>query len=102
MAKAIFKVLFKVITAVLNVILSPINLLVANLFPSFSTMISNFNSLVSTYVGSGLAWFSNIIPPMTLSLIVLYLTILISFYTISFTVHGIVKIFHIIQKIKFW
>ena len=102
MAKAIFNVLFSVIKTVLNILLAPINLLVVNLFPDFSSLISNFNSFVSTYIGSGIGYFSSILPPISKNIILLYLTFLISYYTITYSAHAIIKIFKIIQRIKFW
>jgi hypothetical protein len=102
MAKAIFNVLFKVIKSVLNILLAPVNLLVVNLFPDFSNMISAFNNGVQTIIGTGLGFFSHLFPPTTRSLIILYLTFLISYYTISYSAHAIIKIFKIIQRIKFW
>lgn len=102
MAKAIFSVFFKIIKAILNVVLLPINALIVNLFPDFSNMIISFNNGVQTYIGSGLGFFANLLPPTTKSLVLLYLTFLVSYYTITYSVHGIVKIFQIIKRIKFW
>lgn len=102
MAKAIFNVLFKIIKVVLDVGLSPVNLLVANLFPDFAILLSTFNNNVSRYVGGMLGYFSYMIPSTTKSLIVLYLTFLISYYSISYAVYAVIKIFKIIQRIKFW
>lgn len=102
MAKAIFNVLFKVIKSILNIGLAPINLLVVNLFPDFSNLISNFNNFVSTYIGSGIGYFSSVLPPISKNIILLYLTFLISYYTITYSAHAIIKIFKIIQRIKFW
>lgn len=102
MAKALFNVLFKIIQSALQIGLAPINLLVVNLFPDFSTLISTFNNNVNTYIGTKIGFFSILIPPFTKSLIILYLTFLISYYTISFSAHIIIKIFKIIQRIKFW
>lgn len=102
MAKALFNVLFSVIKTILNIGLAPINLLVVNLFPDFSNLISTFNNGVQTYIGTGLGFFANLLPPHTKSLVLLYLTFLISYYTIVYGAHAIIKIFKIIQRIKFW
>lgn len=102
MAKAIFNVFFKIIQAFLNIVLLPVNALIVNLFPDFSSMISSFNNGVSTYIGSGLGFFSSLLPPTTRTLILLYLTFLVSYYTITYSVHAIIKIFDIIKRIKFW
>lgn len=102
MARAIFKVFFDVIVALTNVILTPINAIVSTLFPDLSSVIARFNYAISNYLGSGLAWFWSIIPTNCKSLIILYLTILISYYTISISVHAILKVYTIIKNIKIW
>lgn len=102
MAKAIFNVFFKVIQSVLNIILLPINALIVNLFPDFSSMITTFNTAIRTYIGPTIGYFSSLLPPTTKTLLIIYLTFLISYYTISYSAHAIIKIFKIIQKIKFW
>lgn len=102
MAKAIFSVLFGVIKSILNIGLAPVNLLVVNLFPDFSNLISTFNTAVETYIGTGIGYFSSILPPNTRNIILLYLTFLISYYVVVYSAHAIIKIFKIIQRIKFW
>lgn len=102
MAKAIFSVFFKIIKGIANLILAPINLLVVNLFPDFSTLISAFNQGVNMYLGNGLAFFLNFLPPTCRSLISLWLLFLISYYSISLTIHGILKVYKLIKQIKIW
>lgn len=102
MAKAIFNVIFKILKTILNIVLLPINTLIVGVFPDFSNMISKFNNVVSTYIGNGLSYFAYMLPSTARNLIVVYLTFLISYYTISYSVHAIIKLFKIIQKIKFW
>lgn len=102
MARAIFKVFFSIITALVNVVLLPINALVSNLLPDLSLIIGKFNYVLNNYIGGGLSWFFHILPTGVRSLILLYLVILISYYTISVAAHGILKVYHIIKKVKFW
>lgn len=102
MAKAIFSVLFSVIKSILNIGLSPINLLVANLVPDFSSMITLFNSTVTRYIGVGIGFFSVLLPPTTKTLIGIYLLFLTTYYTITISAHAVLKIFKIIKAIKFW
>lgn len=102
MGKAIFKVLLKLIKSIANIILAPINLLVVNMFPDLSNLLSTFNGAITAIFGSGLGYFASILPPMTRGLIVFYLGILISYYTISITVHGVLKVLKIIKAIQIW
>lgn len=102
MAQAIFNVFFTVIQTALNTILFPINALAETLLPDFSNMITTFDMLVNVYVGNTLSYFSSMLPPTTRSLLLIYLSFLITFYTVSFTTHGFIKIFTIIKRVKFW
>ena len=102
MAKAIFKVFLKFIKSIVDIFLTPINLLVVNLFPDLSSLINTFNSTVSNVIGSTLGWFAHLLPPTTKSIVLLYLAILVAYYTITITVHGIIKVIHIIKQLKIW
>jgi hypothetical protein len=102
MAKAIFEVLFRVIVSLTNVFLAPINALLVNFFPDTSNLINTFNNNITLYIGNNLAYFSSMLPPTTRGLIIFYLTFLISYYTISFSIHGILKIVRIIKAVKIW
>lgn len=102
MAKAIFKVLFKVITSIVNVVLTPINLLVANLLPDFSEMVATFNYVLNNLLGSAFTWFFSIFPPHCRSFIIVYLTFLVSFYTVSISAHAIFKVYTVIKNMKVW
>lgn len=102
MAKAIFSVFFKIIKGIVSVLLSPVNLLVTNLFPDFTNLINTFNNAVTTYIGAPLGYFFNILPPNCRTAIILYLSILITYYTTSLTIHAILKIYKLIKNIKFW
>ena len=102
MAKAIFTVLLKFIKSIVNIFLSPINALVVTLFPDLSHLISSFNSFVNQLIGTNLAFFAHLLPSNTRTLILFYLGLLISYYTISITAHGILKIITIIKRVKIW
>ena len=102
MAKAIFEVLFSVIVSITNMFLFPINALLVNFFPDMTNYINSFNTNITLYIGSNLAYFSSMLPPTTRGLIVFYLTFLVSYYTISFSIHGILKVIRIIKAIKVW
>lgn len=102
MAKAIFNVFFTIIKDLTNIVLAPINILVTQLFPDIAILISTFNAGVERVLGASLGFFSSILPPITRTLIVLYLTVLIGFYTVSWTAHAVLKVYAIIKKIKVW
>lgn len=102
MIKAIINGLLKIIMLILNVFLLPINVLIENLFPDMTQAIGTFNTFVNTYVGGTFTYFFSILPPIFRGILVVWFTFLISYYTIYYTYHGLIKIWGIIQKIKFW
>lgn len=102
MAKAIFNVLFKMITVIVNVVLSPINSLVNGFVPDLSNALTSFNETLNLLGGNAFDYIIHLIPPTTLSVIKIYLTFLVSYYTISITLHGILKVWTIIKNIKIW
>lgn len=102
MIKGILKGILKMILAVLNIVLLPINALIENVFPSMATAIQNFTSFLNNVVGNNLVYFFHILPPIFRSLLITWFTFVIAYYGIYYTYLGILKIWDIIQKIKFW
>lgn len=102
MIKALLNGLLSIITSLLNIFLLPINALIENVFPDMANSISTFNSFINTYVGGTLSYFFSILPPTFRGLLVLWFTFVISYYSVYYTYTGIIKIWSIIQKIKFW
>lgn len=103
MFKLLMNGLLSLIQSIINIVLLPINLLIENLFPqSIVTAISNFNTFLNQYIGDGLGWFANLFPPIFRSLVVLALTFMIGYYTFVWSYTAIIKIWNVIQKIKFW
>lgn len=102
MIKAIINGILNILMKVIDIVLTPLNLLFDNLFPNVGSMINTFNSFVSTYIGGGLSYFFSMLPPIFRGLLVLFLTFVIAYYGVYYTYIGIKKIFDIIQKIKLW
>lgn len=102
MIKAIINGLMSLVTSILNIVLLPINSLIENIFPNMSSAISTFTNFVNTYIGGSLGYFSSILPPISRSIIVLWFTFLITYYSVVWSYTLIMKIWNVIQKIKFW
>ena len=102
MIKAIINGIMSLVSTILDIVLLPVNTLIGNIFPDMSNAISTFTTFITTYVGGSLAYFSSILPPITRSIIVLWLTFLITYYGVVWSYALIMKIWNVIQKIKFW
>ena len=102
MIKAILNGLMSLVTTVLDIVLLPVNALIENIFPDMSNAINTFSNFVSTYIGGSIGYFASILPPISRSIIILWLTFLITYYGVVWSYTLIMKIWNVIQKIKFW
>lgn len=105
MAKAIFKALLTLIANIVSVFMTPINAIVSAAFPDLTTNINTFKTYVGNLVYHCLNfynWFLNIFPTPIQNLINLYLSILVIKYTITISIHIIIKVITIIKQIKIW
>ena len=90
------------LSIIVKVVLLPVDALFKILMPDFATMLSHFSNSLITLAGAPFSYFFNILPPITKTIIVFWLTLLISYYTILWTYRGIIMIPKVIHKIKFW
>lgn len=102
MVKIFFNIFFNVIYSILDFILTPVNSLVNTLLPDLSVLISNFNNFMNIYIGGTLAFFGNLIPPITKAMILLYLGYLVGRMIVILNVHVLLTIFKAIKNIKIW
>lgn len=86
----------------INLVLFPINSLISSIFPDFSNMIINFNNSLAYLISSPISFIMYHIPPITKSILLFYISLLIGIYSIKYIYKGIILVFQIIQKIKFW
>ena len=64
MIKALLNGILGLAKKLISIVLTPINLLVANLFPNMASAIGTFNTFVNTYIGSSLSYFFSLFPPI--------------------------------------
>lgn len=102
MVHIFFDIFFNVIYSILDFILTPVNTLVNVLLPDLSILISNFNTFITTYIGGTLGFFGQLIPPITKSVIMMYLGYLVGRMVVILNVHILLTIFKAIKNIKIW
>lgn len=100
-----FKLLFNGLTSILANLLSiicwPINQLIINALPDISEKITYITNNLSS-VFSGLTWAISILPPVVVSTLLFILTLEVAKHTIFTSTHALIKVWNLIQKIKFW
>lgn len=102
MINAIINGILNIIIFLIDLMLTPINALFENVFPDMTASIARFNTFVNTYLGDTLSYFFSILPPTFKDVLIIWFTFVIAYYTVYFVYNGTVKIFELIQKIKFW
>lgn len=101
-AFSLFDIFALFISFVLNLILLPINLLLSAFFPDFSDLIVKFSNFVVYFSSMPLNYFIGLIPPLTRSMLALWLVIAIGYYTFMYSYRAIIVVPTLIRKIKFW
>lgn len=102
MIKKILTGILKMILKLLGIFLTPIDSLIANVFPDMQVAIQAFNNFVNNTIGNNLVFFFHLLPPTFRSILVIWFTFIVAYYTIYYTYLAIIKVLDIIQKIKFW
>lgn len=98
----IIDLLINLLAFLINLVIVPIDSLISTIFPDFSNILQNFNNSLSYLISTPISFIMYHIPPITKSILLFYITILIGIYSIKYVYKGIILVFEIIQKIKFW
>lgn len=85
-----------------ELVLTPVNTLVANAFPSLATYITAFDNFISTIFNGTIDWFLYMLPPNFRSLLSVYFVFLIAIQGFMWSYHAITHIYEIYQRVKFW
>lgn len=100
-----FKLLFNGITGILANILSvicwPVNQVISSVLPDLSGKITYITENLNT-VFSGLTWAISILPPVVVTTLLFILALEVAKHTIFTSTHVLLKVWNLIQKIKFW
>lgn len=99
---SILDFIFDLITTFLNIVITPLNVIISSIFPNFSSFIETFNNGLAMLASSPIGFIAYHIPPITSTIILMYLNFMIGYYTILWTYRGIIIIPTVLHKIKFW
>lgn len=101
MFKVLFDIILNLVATLLQIILTPLNLIISNAFPSISdTITSTASSLVTMFDGMG--WAIGLIPNSLKAILITILGLEIAKHSAYVMSHVIVKVWNLVQKLKFW
>ena len=93
--------LLNILMTVVQIIVWPINQLLSNFLPSISNQINSVTNVLNTVFDS-LAWALGVIPTPIISVLTFIIVVEIAKHTIFLTSHVILRLWNVIQKVKFW
>lgn len=94
------------LTSAINVLFAPIDFLFSTFFSDLSNNINiavdNINNFLGNIGNFPFSLFVNILPNLTKTALLIYLSFLIAYYTFSFAYRGIRVVINLVHKVKFW
>lgn len=101
MFKLLISLLINLIASIIQLIMTPFNLVIVNTMPNISDKIlqvTNGIPQIINYMNYALGF----VPPGIITVMLFILTCEIAKHTIFTSTHVLVKVWNILQKIKFW
>lgn len=101
MIQAIFKFLMNLLATVIQIIVWPINAVITATLPDLSDKITQVGEVFAT-VFNTITWATGLIPDSIIATVIFILTVEIAKHTIFTSTHTLLKVWNVLQKIKFW
>lgn len=101
MFKLLISLIINLIATLVQVIMTPFNLVISNALPDISSRILEVTNGVPTIINY-MNYALGFVPPGIIGVLLFILTCEIAKHTIFTSTHVLLKVWNIIQKIKFW
>lgn len=101
MFQALFNIIINLLATVIQLICWPINALITSTMPDLTAQINQVsNGLNDLFTGIG--WALGLLPPGILGVLTFILGVEIAKHTIFVSTHTLIKVWNVLQKLKFW
>lgn len=101
MFKLIMSLIINLVATLVQVIMSPINAIITSALPDLSSKVLQVTNGIPTIIGY-LSYGLGLLPPGIITVLLFILAVEIAKHTIFTSTHVLLKVWNIIQKIKFW
>lgn len=101
MFKVLFQIILNLIASLIQVVLFPINTVITTFLPDLSDRIVSVTNTLSNAIGH-MSWAIGIIPNSIILTILFVITCEIAIHYIYISTHTLIKVWNVIQKLKFW
>lgn len=101
MFKALFGLIIDLLATVIQIICWPVNQLIVATLPDVSDKITAVTNTLNGIFDS-ITWGLGLLPPIVVETLLFIVTIEIAKHTIYVSTHTLIKVWNVLQKIKFW
>lgn len=101
MFQLLFKLIINLLATLLQIILAPLNVLISGALPDLSSKIVEVTQSITVMI-SNITWALGIIPAPVITALLFIITLEIAKHSIYVLTHMLLKVWEVIQKIKFW
>lgn len=101
MFKALFKIIIDLLATLIQIVVWPVNIVISNTLPDLSDKILSVTNTLNNVFDS-ITWGLGILPSILVETLLFILLVEIAKHTIYVSTHTLIKVWNILQKIKFW
>ena len=101
MFKILFNIALELCGTMIQIILTPFNLAISRLLPTFTAqVVSGSEAIISSF--HYVTWAVSGVPASVITTLSFCITFEIALFTIWITVRAVIRVWEVVQKIKFW
>lgn len=101
MFKILFNIIINMLATVIQIICWPVNQLISTALPDLTSQISSVSNTLGS-VFTSINWAIGLLPSVVVETLLFILTIEVAKHTIFLSTHTLIKVWNVLQKIKFW
>lgn len=101
MFKFLFNIMFNLLATIVQVVCLPLNYAITNALPDLSSKITEITNGLSNIFNS-ITWGLGLLPDLVVETLLFIVSVEIAKHTIYVSTHTLIKVWNLVQKIKFW
>lgn len=101
MFKALFNIILNMVASIIQIIVWPINAVISSALPDLSNKILYVTNQLNSVFDS-MTWALGLVPSIVVETLLFIVAVEIAKHTIYISTHTLIKVWNVLQKIKFW
>lgn len=101
MFKALFNIIINMLASIIQILCWPLNTIISAALPDLSAKITFVTNTIGSIFNS-ISWGLGLLPNAVVEALLFIVLVEIAMHTIYKSTHALVKVWNVLQKIKFW